>query len=122
MMNYLESLEISPDVARQYIDARFAFVELERSKKIALQVRGGMVWKFEDDKEYLVRTTTTGGQKSLGRRSTETKAQYQSFTDKKRSTQERVASLKVAIVKHERMNRALRVGRMPKIAVSIRLC
>ena len=67
MKNYLESLEIGPDAARQYIDARPAFVELERSKKNALQYRGGMVWKTVDGKDYLIRTSTTGGQKSLGR-------------------------------------------------------
>ena len=36
----LERMEIDPDAARQYMDARAAFVELERSRKNALQVRG----------------------------------------------------------------------------------
>lgn len=119
MTNHLESLEISPEAARQYIDARAAFTELERSKKNALQFRGGMVWKTVGDKDYLIRTSTTGGQKSLGRRTAETEAIYQNFTDKKQSIEDRVGSLKSAIGKHERMNRALRVGRMPKIAVAI---
>lgn len=115
----LENLEIDPDAARQYIDARATFVELERSKKSALQVRGGMVWKTVDGKEYLIRTSATGGQKSLGRRSEQTEAMYQSFTDKKQSAEDRVSVLKSAISRHERMNRALRVGRMPNIAVAI---
>ena len=119
MANHLESLEISSDAARQYIDARAAFKELERSKKNALQVRGGMVWKLVDDKEYLIRTSTTGGQKSLGRRSPETEVIYLNFTEKKLLNQERVGSLTATIAKHERMNRALRVGRMPKVAVAI---
>lgn len=119
MANHLESLEISSDAARQYIDARAAFTELERSKKNALQVRGGMVWKLVDDKEYLIRTSTTGGQKSLGRRSPETEVIYLNFTEKKLLNQERVGSLTATIAKHERMNRALRVGRMPKVAVAI---
>jgi len=119
MKNYLESLEIGPDAARQYIDARSAFVELERSKKNALQYRGGMVWKTVDGKDYLIRTSTTGGQKSLGRRTVETEAMFQSFSEKKQSAESRVVSLKETIARHERMNRALRVGRMPKIAVAI---
>ena len=119
MANCLESLEIDPGAARQYIDARAAFVELERSKKSALQVRGGMVWKLVGDKEYLIRTSPKGGQKSLGRRTAETEAMFLSFTQKKQSLEERVGSLKTTIAQHERMNRALRVGRMPKIAVSI---
>lgn len=63
----LENIEIDPDAARQYIDARSAFTELERTQKNALQVRGGMVWKTVDDKEYLIRTSPTGAQKGLGR-------------------------------------------------------
>lgn len=115
----LENLEIDPDAARQYIDARSAFVELERTRKNALQLRGGMVWKTVDGKEYLVRTSTTGGQKGLGRRTQQTEVIYQSFMDKKEAVQERVSSLKASVAKHERMNRALRVGRMPGIAVAI---
>jgi hypothetical protein len=115
----LEKMELDPDAARQYIDARSAFLELERTKKGALQYRGGMVWKTVNSKEYLVRTSTTGAQRSLGRRSAETEAMYNNFTAKKQTTEERLAALKARVTKHERMNRALRVGRMPNIAVSI---
>lgn len=41
----LENLDIDPDAARQYIDARAAFSEFEPTRKSALQMRGGMVWK-----------------------------------------------------------------------------
>lgn len=82
MKIHLESLDLSPDAARQYIDARSTFVELERSKKNTLQYRGGMVWKTVDAKDYLIRTSTKGGQKSLGRRSAETEAMFQSFSEK----------------------------------------
>lgn len=112
-------MELDSDAARQYIDARSAFTELERTRKSAQQVRGGMVWKNVDGKEYLVRTSTTGGQKSLGRRSAETQSMYDSFVAKKLTAEERLSGLKAAVARHERMNRALRVGRMPTIAVSI---
>ena len=112
-------MELDADAARQYIDARAAFLELERTRKNALQVRGGMVWKTVDAKEYLIRTSPTGGQKGLGRRSPETEAMYQSFTEKKQSVEERLEGIKTAVAKHERLNRALRVGRMPNIAVAI---
>jgi hypothetical protein len=115
----LENFEIDPDAARQYIDARAVFVELERTQKNALQVRGGMVWKTVNGQDYLIRTSTTGGQKSLGRRSPESEAMHRSFIEKKQSVEERVSSLKATVVRHQRMNRALRVGRMPTIAVAI---
>lgn len=119
MLINLENIEIDPDAARQYIDARSAFVELERTMKNAIQVRGGMVWKTVNGQDYLIRTSTTGGQKSLGRRSPETEAMHRSFIDKKQSADERISSLKGAVAKHQRINRALRVGRMPTIAVAI---
>ena len=115
----LEKLTLDPDAARQYIDARSAFLEFERSKKNALQVRGGMVWKTVDGKAYLIRTSPSGGQRSLGRRSADTEVVYQNFIEKKQSLQDRLSSLKAVMIKHERMNRALRVGSMPNIAVAI---
>ena len=115
----LEKLALDPDAARQYIDARSAFLEFERSKKNALQVRGGMVWKTVDGKVYLIRTSPSGGQRSLGRRSSDTEVVYQNFIEKKQSLQDRLSSLKAVMIKHERMNRALRVGTMPNIAVAI---
>ena len=115
----LEKLTLDPDAARQYIDARSAFLEFERSKKNALQVRGGMVWKTVDGKAYLIRTSPSGGQRSLGRRSADTEVVYQNFIEKKQSLQDRLSSLKAVMIKHERMNRALRVGTMPNIAVAI---
>ena len=56
-----------------------------------------MVWKTVDDKEYLIRTSATGAQKSLGRRSAETEAIYQGFKEKKQTMDERVSSLKTRV-------------------------
>ena len=44
---------------------------------------------------------------------------YDSFIGKKHSVEERLSGLNASVAKHERMNRALRVGRMPTIAVAI---
>ena len=115
----LEIREVDPDAARQYIDATSAFKELERTKKTALQTRGGMVRKTVKGNEYLIRTTATGGQSSLGRKSDETMGMFARFTQQKTDLAARIASLKEVVAKHERMNRALRVGRMPNIAVAI---
>ena len=115
----LESLELDSDAARQYVDARAAFLELERATRNVHQYRGGMVWKTVGGKDYLIRTSPAGGQKSLGRKSAETESIFDGFTTKKHAAEERLAALKTAVAKHERLNRALRVGRMPNIAVAI---
>jgi hypothetical protein len=78
-----------------------------------------MVWKTVDDKEYLIRTSATGAQKGLGRRICRNRGYLPSFKEKKQTMDERVSSLKTRVAKQERMNRALRVGRMPNIALAI---
>jgi hypothetical protein len=115
----LEIRDIDPDAARQYIDARSVFVELERTRKNALQVRGGMVWKKVKGTDYLVRTTPAGGQTGLGARSDRTEAMFEKFTRQKENFTIRLESLRNALDKHERMNRALRVGRVPNITVAL---
>ncbi len=66
MKEHLEISDIGPDAARQYIDASATFTELERSRKNALQIRGGMVWKTVNGADYLIRTTPKGGQSHPG--------------------------------------------------------
>ena len=114
-----DHLEIDPDAARQYLDARSAFVALEQAARDAAQVRGGMVWKTVKGADYLVRTSTTGAQKGLGVRSAETEAMHAQFTARKQAVTQRLSDLKATLSRHERMNRALRVGRVPNIAVDV---
>jgi hypothetical protein len=65
------ALELPDDAMRQYIDASAAFSAWEQASAEAAQVRGGMYWHKAPspgpDQSYLVRTSRTGGEKSLGR-------------------------------------------------------
>lgn len=116
MTNYLE---IDPEAARQYIDARSAFVALEQAAKEAAQVRGGMIWKTVKGADYLIRTSPTGAQKGLGVRSPDTERIHAQFSARKERATDRLRDLKAVVARHERVNRALRVGRMPNIAVEL---
>lgn len=71
------------------------------------------------DDAYLVRTSASGSEKSLGRRSPETEAMYASFRQRKELAELRRDGLKASLAKHKRMNRALRVGRVAPIIVDI---
>ena len=102
-------LELRPSAQRQYIDAVAAFTAYEDELKVAAQVRGGMYWK---NTGYLIRTSATGAEKSLGPRSPETTEMYERFTERKQASAERLAGLKASLEDHRRMNRALRVGRV----------
>jgi hypothetical protein len=116
-------LEISPAIARQYIDAVSTFEALEEAREEAAQVRGGMYWHAgppsSPESKYLVRTTPAGSETSLGPRTPENEAIYERFTLRKRESVERVSGLKAALEQHQRLNRALRVGRVDPLVVAL---
>jgi hypothetical protein len=116
-------LETSATQARQYIDAVSTFEALEEAHEEAAQVRGGMYWhagpSSRPESKYLVRTTPAGSETSLGPRTPETEAIYERFTQRKRESAERVSGLKAALAQHQRLNRALRVGRVDPLVVAL---
>lgn len=116
-------LERPADATRQYIDAVATFEAYEEALEEVSQVRGGMYWHkgpgSAPEAAYLVRTSASGSEKSLGPRSSETEAMYASFRRRKALAEERRDGLKAALVKHKRMNRALRVGRVAPLIVEI---
>jgi len=111
--------DIGGDARRQYMDARSTFTEWERSVKSAADVRGGMYWKSQGKTDYLIRTSLSNSQKSLGPRSSETEDIYSKFTERKANAESRVKSLTAQLGVHKRLNRALFVGRAPQILVDI---
>ena len=115
--------ELSPTIIRQYIDAVAVFDALADATFEAAQVRGGMYWHAgpasSPDSKYLVRTTPAGAETSLGARTPETQAIYDKFTQRKLASTERLAGLKTALNQQQRMNRALRVGRVEPLVVAL---
>jgi hypothetical protein len=79
--------ERTADAMRQYIDAVSVFEAREEALAEAQQVRGGMYWHkgstASPDASYLVRTSASGSEKSLGRRTPETEAIYDKFLQRK---------------------------------------
>lgn len=101
------------------MDALSTFIEWERSVKESAEVRGGMYWKHQGKTDYLIRTSPSNSQKSLGPRSPETENIYGKFTERKTSSEKRVKNLVAQLGIHKRMNRALFVGRAPQMLVDI---
>lgn len=118
--------DIGDAARRQYIDAESTFAAFEAATRRALETRGGMYWKTVANNapgaqgtQYLIRTNLANGQKSLGARSAETEAIYASFTDRKHEAETRMKNLRQALTVQQRMNRALRVGRVPAIVIDL---
>lgn len=112
-------IDIGEDARRQYIDAQATFTAWEAARKAASEVRGGMYWKRHGEAEYLIRTSPSNSQKSLGARSEKTEQIYQNFTVRKTEAEQRLTDLSSALERQQRMNRALFVGRAPRILIDI---
>lgn len=112
-------LEIDDAAKRQYIDSVSVFRAWEEASKAAQEVRGGMYWKRSGQAEYLIRTSPSNSQKSLGPKSAETEAIHQGFFARKSALEQREADLRDRVQLNQRLNRALHVGRVPVIVVDI---
>src|ERR1035437_8767086 len=111
--------EIDGNAQRQYIDAKSVFTAFEEAKKNAAEVRGGMLWKTQNGTDYLIRTTTRRGQKSLGPRSEQNETIYKEFTARKQRVEKRVSDLRAELERHRKLNKVFHVGRAPEILVAI---
>jgi len=115
----IDIIELDDDAKRQYIDARTVFQAWEAARQTAREVSGGMYWRRTGATEYLIRTSRSNAQKSLGPRSAETEAIYDKFFERKNSAESRQSSLRRALNRHQKLNRVLHVGRAPAIVVEI---
>lgn len=112
-------IDIGDDARRQYIDAQSAFSAWEDAFKETLNVRGSMRWKNQNGTDYLIRVSTSGNTKSLGPRSEKTENIHDNFIARKTAAQQRFSDLTETLERQQRMNRALFVGRAPRVLVDI---
>lgn len=112
-------IEIGDSQKRQYIDAESVFDELRRVRREAAQTRGSMIWREISGRRYLIRTSSKGSHKSLGPEGPETLQIFKNFIERKAATAERLATIEKAFDEQRRLNRALRVGRVPPVVVDV---
>lgn len=112
-------LPLSDNAARQVIDSAAVFAEHRRVTAEALKYAGGMYWKRQGAYEYLVKTAPDNRQQRLGPRSPQTEHTYAVFMQKKRETEARLKSLRDALHEAERLNKAVKAGRMPNWVVTL---
>lgn len=114
-----EIIENDESQNRQYIDAEAVFKELRRVRQQVAQVRGTMLWRETSGTRYLIRTSAKGAQKSLGPESAETSKVYESFVKRKSEVTARFKDIKAEYDRQRRLNKALRVGRVPGVVVDV---
>ena len=107
------------EAARQTIDAMHLWQECAKVRRQYQDFAGGMYWKKEGDYEYLVKTKARGKQERLGRRSADTERIHTEFQQRKAALEPRLQSLEAQLVTAQRLNRAVRAGRVPNIVIDI---
>lgn len=115
----MDYIPLSDNAARQVIDSTTVFNEFVRVSTLARQYAGGMYWKRQQGYHYLVKTTSDNRQHRIGPRSAETERVFEKFIAGKSEVATRLKSLKEALAEAERMNKALKAGRVPSMAVSV---
>lgn len=112
-------IPLPDDAARQTIDAMSLWQECARVRRQYRNYAAGMYWKKEGDYEYLVKTRARGKQERLGRRTPETEQIYAEFHKRKDALEPRLKSLETQLVTAQRLNRAVKAGRVPSLVIGI---
>ena len=110
-------IELTEAQTRQYIDAEASWRAFKEAQAAAAEVRGSMMWRTQAGHRYLIRVAAFGGQTSLGPHSPENEQIYERFMARKAAVQARHKQLRDTVQQHTRINRALRVGRVPNMVV-----
>lgn len=113
---------LSDNAARQVIDSEAIWSEFQLAKESAKPYVGGLYWKKEGAYEYLVRTLPGNRRERLGPRSPELELLFQNFHAQKEATKRRLSALSEALNEAQRLNKALRVGRVPDSVVKLLNC
>jgi hypothetical protein len=115
----MDYIPLSDNAARQVIDSSTIFEEFTRVQGLVKPYAGGMYWKQQSGHAYLVKTAPNNQQKILGVRSPESEKIYLEFTTHKRELEARLTSLREQLRDAERLNKALKAGRVPNTVVSV---
>jgi hypothetical protein len=115
----MDYLPLSDNAARQVIDSTTVFDECRRVQKEARRYAGGMYWKRQGGYEYLVKTQPDNRQSRVGPRSPDTEKVHQEFTQRKQALEARLRSLRTAQREAERLNKALKAGRVPAMVLLV---
>ena len=115
----MDYILLSDNAARQLMDSSTVFQEFARVQAQAKRYVGGMYWKRQGCHEYLVKTLSHGRQHRMGSRSLETEKIYLQFTADKGEFEARLKSLRMELRDAERLNKALKTGRVPATVVAV---
>ena len=114
--------EMTLEQRRQLVDTEQLWRAWSATRRRADSYAGSMGWKLSKGREYLVRQTLEGDvrrMRSLGPRSPETELLLGGFRDNKEAAQAALKEQSGRLADMARMNRAMRLGRVPQQAADV---
>ncbi len=117
--NLLKFNELTDEQRRQVIDVRQSFEAYRKLREVQeRRYSGSMRWLTRKGRDYLHRKRGST-ETSLGPRSPETETQFRSFREGREKTREELKRLSERLDRMAPVNRALELGRVPKLAARV---
>jgi len=111
--------DLTGEQRRQFIDTQQVYEAWRSANEASVnRYAGSMRWGARHGTDYLLRKTGRS-EISLGSRNEQTEATYDAFMEERRENQDRLEGLKVRLEKLAPVNRAMGLGRVPRIAARI---
>lgn len=119
-----EVVEMNNNMRRMLVDTQQLWDAFHEAWRRRQSFEGGLTWKKAKGRDYLVRIYSDIGSKgkkqtSLGVRSSETERIFMEFREGKSEAAARVASLGERLDDQARLNKAVRLARVPVIAAKV---
>lgn len=115
----MEFNELSGDQRRQLIDTQQVYEAWRAASEASLhRYAGSMRWAPRNGTEYLLRKTGRS-EISLGPRDQQTEAAFDAFVKGRKENEDRLEGLKARLDKLAPVNRAMGLGRVPRLAARI---
>lgn len=119
MRNHSENdrfVELAEAQLRQLSDAQAVLRNAQAARQDAQEVRGSMRWKTVGGRQYLLRVSPSGAERSLGPHNDSTQAMFDAFHSRKSAAQARLITMRQRLDEMRQLNRVYQVGRVPAAA------
>ena len=110
-------LELDENQLRELVNAKATWRAFAQARRDAREVKGSMFWKTVGNGTYLIRSSSTGAQKSLGPRDAQTQGIHDRFQARKSQAENTLRALTARLDEQRKLNRVYRVGRVPSVVV-----
>lgn len=116
-----EFIPYSDEQRKTYINAELVYRSyIAKKKRYDKSFRYRMGWQKVKDKQYLFRECLdTKKRKSLGAKSSETEAIYDSFHAQKAELKESIKETKTLLERQEKINKFTKISRVPNVLINL---